>query len=144
MGLRKLAFCFSSSILTVAMAGGPPSAAIADDSVAHHGAREQKQHEQKQHQGELVRVVREATRRFRDVNVAEAEGYQLLFGCVSGPDDGAMGLHYVNMALVADGVLDPRRPETVSSTPAVELAVTPHARLAPARSGDSRASESFR
>ena len=28
------------------------------------------------------------------------EGYQLLFGCVSGPDTGAMGLHYVNLPLV--------------------------------------------
>src|SRR5262245_46447641 len=52
------------------------------------------------HAGELVRIVRESTGRFRDVNQATAEGYQLLFGCVSGPDDGAMGLHYVNMELV--------------------------------------------
>ena len=28
-----------------------------------------------------------------------------------------MGLHYVNMALVADGVLDPRRPEIVIYEP---------------------------
>ncbi|HEX7117090.1 MAG TPA: hypothetical protein VF193_18320 [Steroidobacter sp.] len=63
--------------------------------------------------GELVRTVREATARFRDVSAAEAEGYQLLFGCVSGPDEGAMGLHYVNMELVGDGSLDPARPEIV-------------------------------
>jgi len=42
----------------------------------------------------LVKVVREATERFRDVAVAKAEGYALLFGCVSGSDAGAMGLHY--------------------------------------------------
>ena len=47
----------------------------------------------------LVKAVREATERFRDVTVAEAAGYQLLFGCVSGPDAGAMGLHYVNLPL---------------------------------------------
>ena len=73
--------------------------------------------QQKQHAGELVRAVRDSTRRFQDVNQAKAEGYQLLFGCVSGPDDGAMGLHYVNMELVGDGVLDPRRPEIVIYEP---------------------------
>lgn len=67
--------------------------------------------------GELVKVVREATRRFRDVRVAEAEGYQLHFGCVSSPDRGAMGLHYVNMTLVGDGVLQADRPEIVIYEP---------------------------
>jgi hypothetical protein len=66
----------------------------------------------------LVRVVRESTERFRDVAVAEAEGYHLLFGCVSGPDSGAMGLHYVNLALVGDGELDPAQPEIVIYEPA--------------------------
>src|SRR5688500_2827507 len=51
----------------------------------------------KPHSGELVRIVRETTRRYQDVNQATADGYQLLFGCVSGPDDGAMGMHYVNL-----------------------------------------------
>ena len=41
----------------------------------------------------LVKVVRESTERFKDVAVAEREGYALQFGCVSGPDSGAMGLH---------------------------------------------------
>jgi hypothetical protein len=66
----------------------------------------------------LVRLVRESTERFQDVAVAEAEGYHLLFGCVSGPDSGAMGLHYVNLALVGDGELDPSRPEIVIYEPA--------------------------
>ena len=65
----------------------------------------------------LVRVVRENTARFKDVAVAEAEGYGLMFGCVSGPDSGAMGLHYVNFPLVVDGVLDPARPEIVIYEP---------------------------
>lgn len=69
------------------------------------------------HSGELVRIVREATRRFHDVRQAKAEGYHLMFGCVSGPDDGAMGLHYVNLELVGDGRLDPERPEIVIYEP---------------------------
>jgi hypothetical protein len=67
--------------------------------------------------GALVKVVREVTERFRDVRVAEAEGYALAFGCVSGADYGAMGLHYVNFPLVLDGVLDPTRPEIVIYEP---------------------------
>ncbi|HVG86181.1 MAG TPA: hypothetical protein VM820_16760, partial [Vicinamibacterales bacterium] len=66
---------------------------------------------------DLVKVVRDATERFRDVAAAEAEGYQLMFGCVSGPDSGAMGLHYVNLPLVVDGELDPARPEIVIYEP---------------------------
>jgi hypothetical protein len=51
------------------------------------------------------------------VSAAEAEGYMLHFGCVTGPDAGAMGLHFVNMALVGDGELDPTRPEIVIYEP---------------------------
>ena len=58
-----------------------------------------------------------STERFRDVRMAEAEGYALKFGCVSGGEYGAMGLHYVNFPLVLDGVLDPTRPEIVIYEP---------------------------
>ena len=67
--------------------------------------------------GALVNVVREATERFRDVKVAEAEGYALAFGCVSGGEYGAMGLHYVKFPLVLDGELDPKTPEIVIYEP---------------------------
>ena len=67
--------------------------------------------------GDFVKAVRDATERFKDVAVAEAEGYALMFGCVSGPDSGAMGLHYVNLGLVVDNVLDPTRPEIVIYEP---------------------------
>jgi hypothetical protein len=65
----------------------------------------------------LLRIVRESTERFRDVSVAEREGYALQFGCVSGSDSGAMGLHYVNAALVNGGVLDATRPQIVIYEP---------------------------
>lgn len=61
----------------------------------------------------LVKIVRDSTERFKDVAVAEAEGYTLQFGCVSGDDFGAMGLHYVNGDLVNSGVLDATRPQIV-------------------------------
>jgi hypothetical protein len=65
----------------------------------------------------LVKVVRESTERFLDVAMAEAEGYALQFGCVSGSEAGAMGLHYVNGPLVMDGELDVTRPEIVIYEP---------------------------
>jgi hypothetical protein len=67
--------------------------------------------------GVLVKVVRDATARFHDVAVAEHEGYYLQFGCVSGSDFGAMGMHFVNMPLVMDGELDATRPEIVIYEP---------------------------
>jgi len=73
--------------------------------------------EQKSQTGAFVRVVRDATERFKDVAVAEAEGYALQFGCVSGPDAGAMGMHFVNGPLVGDGELDATRPEIVIYEP---------------------------
>src|SRR5262245_14510100 len=67
--------------------------------------------------GDLVQIVRDATERFRDVRVAESEGYALQFGCVSGSDSGAMGLHFVNGSIVGSGVLDPTRPQIVIYEP---------------------------
>jgi hypothetical protein len=57
--------------------------------------------------GGLVDVVREVTRAFLDPAAAEQAGYGPLLGCVSGHQDGAMGLHLV------DGALDPCRPEAL-------------------------------
>jgi len=111
MSIRTLGICLSFSVLALAVAA-TPGTALGDHPAAHESASRLKPHS-----GELVRIVRESTKRFHDVNQAMAEGYQLLFGCVSGPDDGAMGLHYVNLQLVADGVLDPRRPEIVIYEP---------------------------
>ena len=102
---------------------GWPSHALAQDSRAqtlisqHHESTAS----QKDQSGALVKLVRESTARFKDVHVAEAEGYALQFGCVSGPDAGAMGLHYVNMDLLDEvnktGVFDPARPQIVIYEP---------------------------
>lgn len=107
MRLRPSVVWLGHCMLALVVMGAVPSQALGD----HRGS------EPKKPVGELVKVVREATERFRDVTIAEAEGYQLHFGCVTGPDEGAMGLHYVNMSLVGDGVLDPSRPEIVIYEP---------------------------
>jgi len=46
--------------------------------------------DQTRQQNELLKRVRESTARFKDVKVAENDGYRLEFGCVSGDDFGAM------------------------------------------------------
>ena len=115
MNIKGLAIGISSSLLalsTLALSGTGTATADDRDRGSDH-----KHEQQRSHSGELVEAVRDSTRRFKDVSQAKAAGYQLLFGCVSGPDDGAMGMHYVNLELVADGVLDPSRPEIVIYEP---------------------------
>jgi hypothetical protein len=64
----------------------------------------------------LVQIVRDATRKYIDVNNA-APDYGPAFGCVSGPDHGAMGIHYINGALVVDGEIDAEHPEALIYEP---------------------------
>ena len=65
----------------------------------------------------LVQIVKDATRQFENVNAATSAGYQPAFGCVSGPDHGAMGVHYINGPLVADGKVDATKPEALIYEP---------------------------
>ena len=65
----------------------------------------------------LVQKVRDATKQFVDVNAATAAGYGPFLGCVTGPDHGAMGIHYVNPALVSDGQVDATKPEALIYEP---------------------------
>jgi hypothetical protein len=66
--------------------------------------------------GPVVDAVRQGTERFRDVNAAIAAGYVQFQGCVSGPAQGAMGVHYSNFALF-DGVTDVANPEVLVYEP---------------------------
>jgi len=114
----------SSALAVILSASVPPvPAAFAQDRDLHTAAQHDQTPEQQKQLGALVTIVRDATERFRDVTVAEAEGYALQFGCVTGPDSGAMGMHFVKGALVGDDVIDPARPEIVIYEP------TPDGRL---------------
>jgi hypothetical protein len=59
----------------------------------------------------LVETVHAATERFHNVAEAVAAGYADPLVCVSGPEEGAMGVHFTNAELLGDGALDPGRPE---------------------------------
>jgi hypothetical protein len=47
------------------------------------------------------------------VEAAKTAGYGLFHGCVSGPQEGAMGIHFVNGDLVGDGEIDALKPEAL-------------------------------
>jgi hypothetical protein len=111
MKVRSSAIRFQYSLMAVlAVFGLSGSHARAQETSHHLGPAPG-------HTSALVNVVRESTARFQDVSVAEADGYGLLFGCVSGPDAGAMGMHFVNLPLAGDAILDPTRPEIVIYEP---------------------------
>jgi hypothetical protein len=77
--------------------------------------------DQKNQAGALLEAVREATERFKDVEQAKKAGYALVLGCVSGPDSGAMGLHFLNGDLLnevnTNGVFYASRPQIVIYEP---------------------------
>jgi hypothetical protein len=65
----------------------------------------------------LIHKVREATAYFRDVNAAISAGFVPATPCVSGPDDGAMGVHYVLVDRLNKGVLNAEQPEALIYEP---------------------------
>jgi hypothetical protein len=68
-------------------------------------------------QASLVKLVREGTRQYIDVNNATAAGYGPFLGCVAGTDHGAMGVHYVNGTLLGNLTLDPSQPQALIYEP---------------------------
>jgi hypothetical protein len=117
--VRRFARQFQFSMIALVLISVCPSHALAQDGHSHTTPQKRQMTQaQQNNEGALLKIVRDATERFKDVAVAEAEGYALQFGCVSGSDSGAMGLHYVNGALVGSGVLDATRPQIVIYEPA--------------------------
>jgi hypothetical protein len=71
----------------------------------------------------LIEKVRNATARFRDINVALAEGWAPATPCVSGPDAGAMGVHFNQPARKADGTLSGDAPQFLIYEPMADGAM---------------------
>jgi hypothetical protein len=120
MKIKRVACLFVCSMIAgVFLIGSGRSLASAPQEHSQMNASQEhnKVSEQTNQAGALIKVVRQATERFQDVSVAEKAGYSLQFGCVSGPDFGAMGMHFVNSELVNDGLLDPMRPEIIIYEP---------------------------
>ena len=94
-----------------------PLSLLASSIIASPLFAEDSAHAMHQMPAKLVQDVREATAQFLDVNNAGPAGYSPAFGCVSGPDHGAMGIHYVNGDLVKDGKIELEYPEALIYEP---------------------------
>jgi hypothetical protein len=114
MKFATLATRIQYSLLALALTG-IGSCALAQEGHSH--TQPQLTAAQQVKANDLVKIVRESTARLKDVSVAEAEGYALQFGCVSGDSSGAMGMHYVNGDLVGKGVIDATKPQIVIYEP---------------------------
>jgi hypothetical protein len=95
------------TLLGVALCGAP----------AIHPVHAQIHADHQQQNSKLVEDVRNATKQFLDVNNAGPAGYEPAFGCVSGPDHGAMGIHYVNGAQVKKNEIDLEYPQALIYEP---------------------------
>jgi hypothetical protein len=97
--MRATRLFWSGLALTVAVSGGIPVAAAAlDGSTPATG---------------LVEVVLRATERYRDPAEAESNGWASANSCVSGPEEGAMGVHFIKGSILFDGTIDPQEPEAL-------------------------------
>jgi len=61
----------------------------------------------------LVDVVVRATERYRDPNDAIDQGWLSADSCVSGPEEGAMGVHFIKGGILFDGAINPEEPEAL-------------------------------
>jgi len=81
-------------------------AVLADQDHEQHGVT----------RGPLVELVREATKMFRNPSYAVGMGYEP-GPCVSGPNGGAMGVHFVKASLIDDAPPDVSNPEAIIYEP---------------------------
>src|SRR5262249_56937977 len=94
MHVGRVSGAIGYAALALLIVAGSAVQGRAQDHDDHHGPAVAPQKLTPQ-QNDLVRAVREATQRFSHVTDPTQVGdpYALLFGCVSGGDFGAMGLH---------------------------------------------------
>ncbi len=93
-----------------------PSRALAQYDHSHMNTPDHHEQtpEQKSRANALVKAVRQATAQFQH---GPSSDYVLSFGCVSGSDFGAMGMHFVKGDLVGDGEIDVNQPEILLYEP---------------------------
>jgi hypothetical protein len=103
--------------LTLALLPSALSLVAAATQPAYAGDNPQEDWQTSSAPSPLVDKVRAATARFKDINVATAEGWVQGTPCVSGPDTGAMGVHFVMPARINNFVLQPDRPQALIYEP---------------------------
>jgi hypothetical protein len=113
---RRFAYVAAAAAL---IAGGARTVAAQSHDDHDHGGPANVSQAASAQQNDLIQAVRAATERFRNVTSIDGpgNGYELVLGCVSGGDFGAMGLHYLNGSLLGDGEIDVNQPEIVLFEP---------------------------
>jgi hypothetical protein len=65
-----------------------------------------------------IATLMASTARYHDLNAAIADGFVLLHPCEERPGEGPVGIVYVHMDRLLDGVIDPRKPDALIYEPA--------------------------
>jgi hypothetical protein len=122
MKVKRFARQLQFSTIALALMSVGPLPVMAQDAHTHAPTPQNNDltPDQKIKASALLKKVRDATERFQNVEVAEADGYELQFGCVSGDSAGAMGLHYVNGNLVNKGEVNVKYPQIVIYEPTAD------------------------
>ena len=109
--VRQFAAPSRFCLTTLALLSASFLCALAQDGHSHMETTTQQQQPTPQQTRALIKIVRESTERFKDVSVAEAEGYALQFGCVSGPDSAWTQTQRIQITLLP-GLKTTGRPST--------------------------------
>ncbi len=119
MQIGRLARPLAHAMIAVLVLSTSATLARAQSHDDHGFSGTPQPHKPTPQESALVEAVRTATARFRNVTSISGpgEGYELGFGCVSGGDFGAMGLHYIKGALLGDGEVKIDEPEIVLFEP---------------------------
>jgi hypothetical protein len=71
----------------------------------------------------LIETVRNATEQYQEISAAVADHFVAATPCVSGPDTGAMGVHYIRLDRITTLVLDAKQPQALIYEPAADGAM---------------------
>ena len=121
---RSTLYLACAALGTFALAAAPAPQAHDNDARAQAPTTQQQLNSQR-NRNDLVKIVKQVTDKYHSVAMAENDDYQLLFGCVSDEDSGAMGLHFVKLSLylkdpqngIFDDQIDPYQPEIILYEP---------------------------
>jgi len=120
VSLRKPAhFLGALALVALPLAGSTVAVAAGQNEPAADFSMDHGDHDFHVENSPLIRKVQYATAKYKNINVAlyKEKGWAVATPCVSGPDHGAMGIHVVQGARIADGLLDPAAPEALIYEP---------------------------
>lgn len=110
--LRQYLVLAATATLIAACADEPPFAPELQTPSA-----EQSQSSAAAEEAVAIATIRRATARYHDLETAIADGFVLLHPCEERPGEGPVGIVYVHLGRLMDGVADPRTPDALVYEP---------------------------